>query len=597
MDLNQRTNMLPRERKFIQSNDGGGTISASYAIDLHENNGKVRVSKPTAVIFDSSTDIDEKDGASVSPDIGNKIDKSASSILRYSGRFCAFAFDPYLTKASADSLGSDVLDVDSWYQEDSTNAPDSGGDAVVWNGKIIAIDNTVSAGFLKAYNGSSWSTYLGTGGTISNAMPRIDFIQVSEDGNLYVVDELNYVHRIKPDNTAEFGDDGDQGTLDFSARPYEITCTGSNSTRLFIGYRNTYTNKGGIIEWDMSATSLTANKVHKLSSIPRCLPTKDDVQYAVMSDGTIKYFNNIQFVNYSGMRLPKISGRYAEDFIHPNGWDVKDDMLHLLIKGGVSNDDSFIADSTAELNFPSAIYCVDPDVGVYPRYSLTSNIGTQQQYGSAAVYSVGALRNLETDYAGFFASYTLYTGDSASDINSVLAYVDEENSFDNKAYILFDSVERSKSSNNIELVHRVMESGNSIRAFYQEYEADEQVVNGVWNDTTHLNTLETVDVDDKWLAFVKIGPGAGRFLRVDSTKTGTTSVITFKDENTEANKNDSVTILLIKFRYFGTANSSTKDYTTLTFPSGAKTRKVKVLYELTQVAGSVNELDYTLLDS
>ena len=592
---------LPQNRQWTQRNDGTGTLSGTFGVDFEADRGKVRVSKPVLRLFDQNTDIDRYDDGFVTNNNGEKLDRVAQSFVTFDGDFYALANVPYYSGRAILGTSSDALDVDKWRAIESTNAPDSTGAGIVWNGKLMVIDNGISAGIIRAgATDNTWSTYWANGATINKTSGRIDFIHPAPDGNMYVLDEDNYVHRVKPNDTADFADassPANQGTLDFSDRDIAFTCVNSNATRMFIGFSNNSNSRGGVIEWDLSANSVSANRVHDLSAAPRCLAVWDDLIIAVMSDGSFKYFNGSSFVDYEGVQLPKIEGKYDDDFIHPNGWDIIDNMPHFLIKGGksIEGSNSYSRDIEANLNFPSAVYCLDPQVGLYPRFALTNNTGTQSGYGVPAVAEVGALKSIDKEFSAFFASFEVYTAENV-DI-AVIAYHDESNGNDSRGWILYNDIERTQTSKNIEMLHRVLKSGNVIKAYYQEYEEDDQIVDGVWGSTTEFHTTDTVDVDDKWLAWVKAGDGAGQFLRVDSVSGETTKVIKFKDTNTYANLNDFGVIQFVKFRYFGQADKTTTDFHTLAFPSGAKTRKVKVLYELTQAAGTVNELDYSIYES
>lgn len=573
---------LPKDRRWIQSDNG--TVDV-FNIDLHEDRGKARVSKPLTKLIDEDTDFSSSGG--------ELFDGYANSFVLYG--------DDYWANAGTMFYADDgvVLTESGWRSDGTGGTPSetyTTGQSVVWDGRLLAIDNSTN-GRILSYNGTTWSTYLySSGATVTKTIGDVQFLIPSEDGNLYVADVNNYVHRIRTDDTADWGSDGDAGTLDFSTRNYVFTCYADTSERLFIGFENKTTGRGGIIEWDKGASTLTANRVHQLSAIPRCIAVDDDVAIPIFSDGSIKYFNGLKFVDYPNARLPRIDGRYDDDFIHFNGWAIIDNMVHFLIKGGQTLNDAsqYQKDTAGKITFPSAVYCLDPEVGLYPRFALRNLTG---DYSLPSVNAVGALHSLNENGTKFLASYRVYTNNVGS-AKSMMVYYDEANTEDSKGYIFFDSVERNSDSKNIEILHKVMDSGNSIKAYYQEFEADEQTANGSWESTTVFNTEDTLTVDENWIGWVKTGNGAGQFLRVDTASTGAVvTTVTFKDANSSVTLNDGAAITFIKYKWFGTADSSTKDITPLAFPSGAKTRKVKILYELTQMAGTTNKLDYSVIDT
>lgn len=582
---------LPQNRDWKQRNDGSGTIRGSYNVDFDAERGKVRVSKPLRKIFDENETFAGG---------GNSFDGYVAKFnsFPYDGSDAYFALADHIFYTT--QTDSDLLDESNWLNDGQSDTPSVNNeqtDSVVFDSNLLVIDGDDIAayeddGITSSWDASWWQSTIGGSSGVN-----FKFLIVGEDNNLYILTENSKVYRVSPSGTRT---ESGQGTLDFSATEYTFTCVGKNSTRLFIGFSDGETGRGGVVEWDMGATTLTANRVHKLSSIPKCIATWDDLVIAVMSDGKIKYFDGTRFVDYTGMKLPKIDGVY-DNFIHPNGWAIIDNYPHFLIKGTEfieGRNNAFDKDTKTSTTFPSAVYCLDPEVGFYPRFALTNNNDTQTHYHLPAVHDVGALYSLPSSFTKFLASYEIYTGNESADVLGVVAYYDTQNTNDSKGWLMFTDVEKSSVSKNIELVHRMLESGCSMRAFYQEKEEDEQNASGVWNNTTHFHTTDTLVIDDKWVGWVKTGNGAGQLLRVDSVETSTnTTIVKFKDPNTFVSLNDEANIQFLKFRWMGDIDTTTVDYHTLTFPSASKTRKMRLLLELTQAAGTTTELDYAVYET
>lgn len=579
--------IIPNNKRWTQPNNGDafGEIYASYGMDFFENEGRARVSRSLVKIIDQDDDLGTGD---------NQFDSYAHSIITDGSRYFAIGDDVFRT-----GLSGQITASNNWSLDEESDVPSVGNtvsNAEYFDGNLLVADGDDIA----AWGGSSWDDDWWTntiGGTALQVGKR-RFMKVGANGNLYITDDGNKVYRLPPNSTSQ--SESGNGTLDFSATDYEFTCMEPSASRMWIGYKSQDGN-GGIIEWDMSANASTANRIHKLGAIPRCIAVWEDTPIAIMSDGRVRYFNGTQFVEYENVRLPKIYDRYEEDMIHPNGWDIIDGLPHFLIAGQKEASGTTYTENTqAPWIFPSAVYCLDPKIGLYPRFTLTNGLATEDDYSQPAVAAVGALTAFDTiDGYGtnFLCSYEVY--DESKSTHAILAYMDRNNSRDNKGYVALRPVEDPSGYKNIEIVHRLLESGNRIRAFYRQYDEDSVFTEGVWFSSTQFNTTDSVTgVEAGNIAWVKHGKGAGQFLRVESvTDNGTVKEIRFKDSNTSVSQNDDTTLEFINFKYMGDITNTTLDYHTLTFPTRSKSRKMTVLLEVTQLAETKNEIDYITVET
>lgn len=584
--------IIPNNKQFQQPNDGDafGNVFASYGMDFYENKGRARVSRSLTAVIDQDDDLGTGD---------NQFSDYAAAILTDGSRYFAIGDRAFRTATSGQLTSSA-----NWSLDEVSGNPSPGNtvtDATYFDGLLLVRDGDD----ILSWNGSAWANWWRTTrGQSALATGKREFLQVGSDGNLYITDGANKLYKVLSNGSGTGAitlttDNPPDGTLDFSATDYTFTCIETTSNRLWIGFSQP-NGEGGVIEWDMSATSSTANRIHKLEAIPRCMPIWQDTPIVIMQNGEVRYFNGSQFATYQNVRLPKIFDRLDEDFVHPNGWDIVDGLPHILIQGRISTDGTVYTESTqTPWYFPSAVYCLDPSVGLYPRYLLTNGKATEDDFAQPSVRAVGALTAFNTNdgYAtSFLCSYTTY--DETKTSHAVLAYMDRNNTRDTKAFLALRPIEDLDGYKNIEIIHKKLDSGNKIRVFYKQFEEDPIYVDGVWDTTTTFNSTGSVtgvSVGD--IAWVKHGNGAGQFLRISKIETGTTNVITFQDANTFVSQNDQATIEILNFKYMGEVTGTTLDYHTFTVPSFAKSRKMTFLLEITQLAGTKNEIDYSIVET
>lgn len=580
--------LLPNERKWIQSNDGQGTVAVAYGVDFWKKRGHFSVSDPIKKVIDQQDDLGTGN---------NQFNSYAQTIVKYGSRYLAAGDDIFKT-----GLSQDPTAPASWSLDETSGSPSAGNTvstSVVFDGLFLTVDGND----IDSYNGSSWSSWWqGTRGQSALTTGSRIFLKVGGDGNLYILND-GYVHKVLSNGSGTgaitLASSGNGGTLDFTAEPYEFTCVETTSTRLHIGYRDTSSNKGGIIEWDMSANSNTANKTHKLGSAALCIAIRDDVPFALMQGGDVKYFNGVSYQDYKGMRLPKINGIYDDDLVHPNGWAIIDDMVHYLIRGNTGLGQTLAEKTKNDVEFPSAVYCLDPEIGLYPRFLLSYGQSTQDDYAQHSVAEVGALfalNNLDSK-SKFMASYEVYTNGTGTK-RAVMAAHDPDKTNDARGFVLYEPVERANSSKQVESFFKKMDAGNKARLFYREHQEDSVFAAGTWLSATTFNTTDNLsNVDDKWIMLIKTGLNAGAILRVESvTASDTVYSVIFKDSTSHVAANDSNAVVFINMRWFGDITSTTLDHKTLTIPSN-QSREVQIMIELQQTGGTLNEFDYSVLDT
>lgn len=570
--------IVPQEKRWIQPNKGTseGNVHATWNVDFDANRGHLHVSNPLKKVFDTTNDA--------------QLTTTVAKFIEYDSKI--FAISNYVFRASA-SVGSDITLSTQWSQDATSNTPDPGAtvtDAVVFDGLLLVQDGNT----IKSYNGTTWAdwwkTTLGQS-SLTQGQPFV--LKVGSDGNFYTTDGGNKVYRVTPTGTVT---KTGEGTLDFSATPFIIVNGTTTSSRIFYGTEDTAGEDCAIIEWDMSPSSVAANRIHRMGTKRvLCIATDaNDMVVAILSDGSVKYFNGDSFVDYPGMHLPKTKYQYQDDVIHKNGWMIHDGMLHFAINPKVDIDEDVFTEVSSQFwNYPAGIYCLDPQVGLYCRYAFRD---TTTNLSVPSIGSVGALYSRQHKNTAFFTSFVRYL--TASTTRSYIACEDRNNTTQSKAWLILNPFEAYDNViKKLTLIHKRLGTGDSITVYYRRFDEDPVRVTGVWYDSTTFNTTDSVTgIENDWFVFSKIGAGAGYVSQVDSVDEGTTSVITLKDANANVTLNDDGVLEFVNFKKMATITQTTIEWDELAIPDTTKSRHLWIFLEITQAAGNDVELDYIITE-
>lgn len=581
---------IPDEKgRITQPNSGAslGNVYASYGIDFESEKGKIRISNQVKKAYSDEDDVDF--GGYAGAIVPYSIDGSTGKIYAISDK----SFDTNFTTPTT-----------GWAQSSTSgNDPDGTNnlaDAVVFDGLfLVSGSSTSGTQDILAWNGSTWSSWWKTTlGQTGLPTGYRTLMKVGSDGNLYLTSGGNKLFKVHPVDGADVAG---AGTLDFSATNYQFTCLAVTSNRLFIGAKDLSGEEGVIIEWDMSPASSTAYRIHKIGaqSVP-CIAVWNDTPIAVLTNGKIKYFDGNSFVEYKGVEFPVSAGtRLYDEFIHPNGWDIIDDKPHFLAFGRTSTQTTLTSIQESDWDFPFAVWCLDPEIGLYPRFVIGSGETPQEDYGKPAIKEVGALFAYKTgrqDSTRFLCSYEYYMA-NLSTVRSVLSYYDNTNSQASHAWLATPFVmSYQKPFKELGVFNKPMLTGCSVKVYYRSEDAEPARLNGNWTSTTQLNALATgLGIEKGDIGYVKLGNGSNQWLKVLSVaESSTVTSVTFETANSFVTAGDGGTIDIFKFKSMGAIDSTTKDYTSLTVPDGTK-RKKQFLLEFIQSASQEIELDAVMV--
>jgi hypothetical protein len=567
--------LIPKDKRWTQNNDGdsSGVLHASWNIDLNKNRGAASVSNPLKKVTD---------GVAFA-----NLDNPVAKFVEYSSHVWAISNKVF---KSSDTIATDITDGGTWSQDVSSGTPSVGAtvtDAVVFNDYLLVVDGDD----IKYTGGSGWgSWWKGTLAQSGLTAGQPFVLKVGPDGNLYITNAGNKVYRVTTTNgVTKTG----EGTLDFSATKFIITNGTTTSSRIFYGTEDTGGENCAIIEWDMSPQSISANRIHRMGA-KRILVmmTWNDTPIAVLSDGSIKYFNGTSFVDWKGAKLPRTKYQYLSDVIHKNGWSIIDGLPHFLINPSVDIDEtSSIEDSSQNWNYPAGIYCLDPELGLYCRYALTD--GDKQLL---SLSHVGALLPVHTKNTKFFASYDVY--DTTTSDLSVIACEDADKTNTSTSWLVlqpFESV--GDITRKLTTIHRKLGTGDRINVYYRKNDEDSVHFSGYWVDTTHINTTDdTTNISEGDVLVVKIGSD-GESLNTVKKITRSASVSTVEVVNAVGvSLNDASHCETVNFKSMGSITNTGVEISPLSIPEPKQSRQVWVWLEIIQAPGNNIQIDYLITE-
>ncbi len=565
--------------RITQPNEGNarGNVFMSYGLDFETNKGKIGVSEQVKKLVNTTDNADFNGYAAAI--LSYSTNGSTGKTFAVSGKVFSADF--------ADVLGS-------WTEETTGTEPDSGNtimDATYFDGLVLVSEATD----IKSWNGSTWTSWWQTtlGQSALSAGER-HLMEVGPDGNLYIVDNGNKLYRVTPTGTiTKTGD----GSLDFSATNLQFSTLVGNSTRLWIGTRDLTGDEGAILEWDMSPSAATVNKIHKIGAKSvKCIAIWEDTPIAILSNGKVKYFNGISFVEFkTSIKFPvNANSELADNFIHPNGWAIIDNLPHFLVTGKTDNQTTLSATKQSSYQMPAGVWCLDPSIGLYHRFALGTGLTPQEDYGKISIREVGALYSLQKTDSKFLASYEYYNDTESSTI-STLTYHDNTNTQAGRGYLMTPFMLSLKQvSKNLDAYHQKMVSGESINIYYRTEKQEVLAKSATWASQTQANIVGInlgIAIGD--IAFVKMGNGSGQLLRVaDVQESSSTTAVTFTEANTFVTAGDLAVFDFLNFKFMGTIDDTTRDYHTFNYPLTEQKRRIQLLVEFRQAANNKMELDY-----
>lgn len=355
------TFIIPQQesKKYVQTNAQGfsGNIKKTKNITFDEK-GYLKLSKRTRLLYDSAT---YTNLVNSNADEGGNVERFVRTRLN-TGRIWVCG------NKKLHYLDNDLVITEDVAAGTPTLNSSGNNDICSFQAASNEVLLCAYSSGLKSWNGTAWSSAISTDVTSKNTLA------VFENLRCAVVAGGNLAQLIDASLT--------KSTLLTLPPNHEITCMEWNNNKLFLGTSNLTTNEGFIFEWD--GTSTSANYGHPVGG-----------QVLAM----VRYKTGIAFVTSLG-RLGKLDGSVAELANFPifyakkqwmqdgvglnsyiwnvtkGGMSVDGDTIHISANARyitTNNDDT---DDSFEDDFLSGVWCYDPEVGLYHKYSVGGSART-----------------------------------------------------------------------------------------------------------------------------------------------------------------------------------------------------------------------------
>jgi hypothetical protein len=285
---------------------------------------------------------------------------------------------------------------------------------------------------------------------------------------------------------------------------YKIRWIKGNSTSYFIGADHIYGGDAKIFEWDGSAENYTREYGMQSDVVFSCV-VKNDIPYVFTRNGKLLRYNGGGFTEVA--RLPIAHTYYdlstrtyntnlndGTSFnVMPNGMDIIDGNVHILLNGALNNGTVNYLDSMF-----SGIYEYDESIGLYNKYNLSRYVsGARIDFGGGSILKAGGLKNLND--RNFFAGFSTYTDISTTE-RHVIATINTL--YDNRGYLITPKIQvpgELQKWQRLWIKHRLKNSGNTTipNKLIVKYRTAESILSNfkapvTWVDTTSFTSISGI---------------------------------------------------------------------------------------------------------
>ena len=377
----------PQNGRWSQTNLGDitGNLWSTRNIDFNRNFGKALISAPIV-------------SETISTDNTNP-QSTPFGFAKHFGSVSGTSTNRYWTVAKDDNGDTRVFETSSVTADfdldtvspTMTADPDK-TDIIEFNNRLyVASDDD-----LHRRSSSSWT--LAANGTLMN-----DSHVMSVYGNRLYIAGGNNVYSI---DTAEALATSGAYTLDIDNagnENLEISCMRNAANGLWIG---TFDREGGrakVFFWDGLTENLT-DAAYKIPSVgAAAIAIYNERPYVLGANGILYTLNGSYFTEVARFDLDdkflyrfQISGS-NDRFVHPNGMIVIEDEILIAFNNRSGEDD--VDDDNVPERCPSGVWAYNPNVGLYHKYSISSQLdnATIRDYAQVELAEIGSLWPLKGD--------------------------------------------------------------------------------------------------------------------------------------------------------------------------------------------------------
>jgi hypothetical protein len=370
---------IPQNLKFSQTNTGelSGNIYITKNINF-DKEGMISLEKRTRNIFDSTT----------YPDLAIS-DSSTVQCFSYNTNLDYIVTLGEKNVHFINMLGSTPYNMQIT-KDVTAGTPASSGtfdSCTAFIGGNLLTYVVKGSNHLYKYNGTAWTSM--TPGVTARFVCLFDNIQkiaVAGDNLVNLVDSSFVL------------DTTNQLVLPSG---FYVQSMDWNNNKLYIGTLNYITLETMMFEWDGFGTSANTSYKVEAQQIMSVAKYKQGVAF-VTSRGGLYYANGgVQLL----AKLPiytdvdkqwslEVSIASYSNQIKPRGITVDEDLIFISLNGQYSAEFRDQTSDKFENNFPSGVWCYDPKVGLYHRYSMSNSSFTRT--GAITTVNVNTTTNIIT---------------------------------------------------------------------------------------------------------------------------------------------------------------------------------------------------------
>ena len=388
-----------QEGKISQPNKGDltGNIWASWNMDFVSNPGTIRVSPQTQMLYSSLT----------------------STAMIYPLQFVEGNFDTTTTDKriwaifnGAVYYSGTAANLATLTRDYSAPSPSNAiSDAVEWNGNLI-VSTTTNLAKLTA---GTWDNTWWTGvGTLNQSALNADVPHPLGKGfnNLLLIGDYNStygasVYSVDTSNAVSTGASA-KLILGFD---YQVIWIRSSSNMIYVGCRNINGGRAKVFAWD--GYSQNYNYDYKISG-SECFAgvVHNEVPYTMNERGELLALTGSAFTQVACLPVFNRDYNITSSWSIPvavsrNGMTVQDNRIHILLVATVTN-----SENTYLENQLSGVWCYDPEIGLFHRYSITKD--TSGSYGSPQILKGGVLMTLDKAAGNLLIGASAYLADGVT---------------------------------------------------------------------------------------------------------------------------------------------------------------------------------------
>ena len=406
-----------------------GELFATFNIDLLSDRGKIKISPRTYRHFDNSDDAD----------FGN-----TAAILRSA----ADSTDRWWAIAGTKLFKSTTIVPDSaWAQDAIASSPTVNylqSDMKNWENKMV-VSTATDLALLTAgvWDSSYWTTTLGKSALSLNEHP------LGVYNRLLLIGDANLLHSVDRNGLAT----ASRVTL---PPEYEIIKIMPSIDKIWLLTKHIYGGDAQVFSWDGFSDTYNFQYPIKASA---CLSgvLLDNIPYIVTNIGQILRYNGGGFVEAAS--FPVFNKNIYDDIttrvgstwgdyigfssgagpVNANGMEIIDDKVHILINGKITGDNNNLFE-----NMLSGIWCLDEDMGLYHRFSLSQYkaSGTIIDYGMGVILHAGPLVSTDRNNGLFLAGASFYPSNSSTETSAIFIN-DTDDTLTKRGYIITSRIQPS----------------------------------------------------------------------------------------------------------------------------------------------------------